>query len=174
MRTLTRSSLILLFIASTFSTPLVAQYKITDFFEIIGLSNESTKDDVIKVLGEPTKKSSLDNLDFYYYDYKGKRIMSASIDANKGGKMGSIQFHSIVLFTGKDSGLFEFLETRNIKEPKLDLLMMESEKLTSMFGEPKSSDYDTYTYVAENIEIVFYCYKSYDYKCREFKIFWYN
>ncbi|MDR2953911.1 MAG: toll/interleukin-1 receptor domain-containing protein [Prevotella sp.] len=134
-------------------TVLTGRDKLLEFQNLLGFSRNTTKDDIIKILGNPEKVSHTKKYDFnifhynnfrltFYFYEKSEKLMAINIEDNK-----------------------TYLKKMGFNDDKINYLGKHLDLISSQFGEADSVSSGFYTYTLDDFIISFICYDFNNYKC---------
>lgn len=142
---------------------LKAKSDILIFENILGFNRNTTKNEIIQKLGEPTSDEGSGKHDFnslYYDDFmtfsyykKSEKLMNVDINMLGDGSQDNIKI------------AINYIKDKGISDKKVNYLGIHKDKILKDFGTPSRINSGNYNFDAEGIHVDFVCYEHDEYLC---------
>ena len=143
--------------------------RIHEFSSFLGLEHGDTIDKAIELFGNPDDEYRNEDNHYcvMYYKYHDEDIISISY--NKENNI----IESIYLGQRSPSKVWDWMESHQIDDEKVSLLVKHIDEIIDIFGIPDTEETNNFIYKTGNIEIDFNCPEDNDFFCRRIFLNWF-
>lgn len=127
--------------------------KIDKFKNILGFNRNSTKNDIIRLLGKPTSDEISLNYNFNSLSYNDHIIFKYYKKSEK------LMVTHINLLNNNIQRVKKYIEEKGIKDNNTNYLGAHLDKILTDFGNPSRDSHGNYSYDNEDFMVNFVCYK---------------